>query len=66
MFALHVQPGARGSQDLDIRGRLQDLGHQAHAVEQVLKVIHNEQQAFLAKVIEQLLSGLAPVVEGEA
>ena len=57
MLALHVQPGPRGDQDLDPRRGVEELGHQARALQQVLKVVQDQEQAPVAQVVEQLLLG---------
>ena len=52
MFTLHIQPGPRGGQDPDVRGRLEDFGYQVRALDQVLEVIQDEEHGFPTQVIE--------------
>ncbi len=54
-FALHVESFARGRQELDSRGSLDQFAEQAGAVDQVLEVVEHEQGRALAQVVEQLL-----------
>ncbi len=66
MLTLQAQPGAGGDQDRHARGGLEDVDHDVDTVEEVLVVVDEEQHPLPAQVMEELLPGLAALVEGEA
>ncbi len=54
-FALQIEPFPRCHQQLEVRRLFQHFRDQSGFINQVFKVIHDEQEVFLAQVVEHLV-----------
>ena len=66
MLVLHSQPSPRRDQDLQLGGRVEDLGHQPHAPKEVLEVVQDQEHTSSPEVAQQLLPWVTRSKEGEA